>query len=119
MELLLDGTRIESRDALYDLLQSGLRFPAGYGRNLDALHDRLGEITEDCVIGLVNAAALEEALGAYAEKLIRVLRRAEEENPHIRFYCGVCRPEEESCAAEFQLPGESSPELACDAECEK
>ncbi len=91
MELLLDGRLIHCRETLHTELKNGLGFPEYYGHNLDALSDCLEEISEDTVIELVNVAALEEKLGSYTGKLIRVLKRAEKENPHIRFYCGMRR----------------------------
>ena len=84
MRVVLDGNTIDSREALHETLARELHFPAWYGRNLDALFDSLTDIREDTEICLCHLAALEAALGTYAGRLVRVLRRAAEENPRIR-----------------------------------
>ena len=53
------------------------------GKNLDALHDVLTDITADTELVLVNTAALKLALGDYAEKLFRMLTDTVAENPHL------------------------------------
>ncbi len=81
-EFILDGAAVTGREDLHSMLAAGLDLPSWYGGNLDALYDcltDLGEIT----IRLQNWQALEETLGSYAGKLLRVLRDAAEENPRL------------------------------------
>ncbi len=40
---ILDGKRMQTREAMHDVLQEIFSTPAYYGRNLDALHDVLSE----------------------------------------------------------------------------
>ena len=46
MLILCDFERLGTPEAVYDYLQGELRFPAWFGRNLDALHDCLTDIGE-------------------------------------------------------------------------
>ena len=61
----------------YGLLPSVCSFcqrvlPAHYGRNLDALHDVLGEESEDMRLMLLGEPASEE-MAAYLPRLVRVM----------------------------------------------
>lgn len=80
----LDGRRIHSREELHDALAGAVSLPDWYGRNLDALLDSLSELEEETCLRVTGAPALAEALGPYGEALLRVLRRAEEENANFR-----------------------------------
>ena len=70
--------------ALHIYLAYKLNLPAYYGKNLDALHDVLGEMSEDAKIVLMGMPASEE-MAAYAPRLERVLSEAAQENAHICF----------------------------------
>ncbi|MBE6561751.1 MAG: ribonuclease inhibitor [Ruminococcaceae bacterium] len=65
----------------HEILARELDFPPYYGRNLDALHDCLTDLSADTVIILAESANADP-------RLIAVLRDAEEENPHLRVYVG-------------------------------
>ena len=65
----------------HEILADALGFPPYYGRNLDALHDCLTEISADAAIILADAAKADP-------RLIAVLRDASGENPHLRIYIG-------------------------------
>ena len=80
--ITLDPSNIQTVRALHIYLQYMLDLPAYYGKNLDALHDVLGEIGEDTRLVLRAQAACGEN-ESYMPRLIRVLRDAEQENPHI------------------------------------
>ena len=84
MNVLLDGTIILDREMLHDTLATGLRLPPWYGRNLDALYDCLTDVREDTVVVLRDRGALEEHLGSYGHRCLRVLEDASRDNPHIR-----------------------------------
>lgn len=79
----LDGRAMTSREAAHQELYERLALPAYYGRNLDALHDVLTEISERTDVHLTHAGALRRALGAYGDVLLRVLLASVEENPFL------------------------------------
>ena len=82
-EILLDGLEIESPEAVHDLFSQALNFPEYYGRNLDALFDCLTDQREDVTIRLRNGGALKGRFGRWGGGLLRLLRRAAGENPHV------------------------------------
>lgn len=82
---ILDGEMIRDKEALHDTLAETLDFPDWYGRNLDALHDCLTDITEETVIRIQNESTLAEHLGNYAAALKKVIRTAAQENDRIQW----------------------------------
>ena len=80
--ITLSVENIQTVKALHVYLAYMLEFPAYYGKNLDALHDLLGEISEELKIVLTGEAASEEMV-AYLPKLERVLRDSAEENESL------------------------------------
>lgn len=78
----LDISNISTVRALHIYLAYQLDLPAHYGRNLDALHDVLGEESEDMHLMLVGEPASEE-MAAYLPRLVRVLE--DSENAHVHF----------------------------------
>lgn len=83
MVIVLDGAKVKNRRGLHKYLHRALGFPDYYGKNLDALYDCLTDLHRDVELVIENPAALEASLGAYAEGLDEVLRRASQENPHL------------------------------------
>lgn len=81
--LLLDAGTLSSRDELHDFFARELSLPAGYGRNLDALHDCLTDLSEDTCICVLGAEDPQPEFAHYCRGLLRVLRDSAEENPHI------------------------------------
>ncbi len=81
----LDCAAIETTAGLHLQLAELLDLPEYYGSNLDALSDCLGDVRQDICLVLANAGALEEALGDYARRFVRVLEQAAGENPHFCF----------------------------------
>jgi len=75
----LNMTNIHTVKALHIYLAYMLELPAYYGKNLDALHDVLGEICEKTCIVLAGQAASEE-MAAYLPKLELVLQDCAAEN---------------------------------------
>ena len=74
--VILNGSSIQSRAGLYDVLEALLGTPEWFGRNLDALHDiLLHEILPggELVVEIAEADALRQNLGRYAEGLLRML----------------------------------------------
>ena len=84
MKLILDGEKISSKDELHKLMESVLDFPEWYGGNLDALYDCLTDLMEEVDIHLQNAEAFHQNLGEYADKVLCVLRDAEQANLNIQ-----------------------------------
>ncbi len=78
IEITLDGAM--GMDAIHDRLAEALRFPAYYGRNLDALYDCLTEVQEDAQIRLIHPELLER----HGKVLQRLLQRAAQCNPHLQ-----------------------------------
>ena len=78
----LDISNISTVRALHIYLAYRLDLPAYYGRNLDALHDVLGEESEDMHLVLVGEPASEE-MAAYLPRLVRVLE--DSDNAHVHF----------------------------------
>ena len=84
MTAVIDGSAIETREALHDALRDRLALPDYYGRTLDALYDCLTEPREDTELRVLNGKALVEHLGLYANVMRRMLTDACAENPRLR-----------------------------------
>ena len=82
--LTLNARRMTSREQAHAHLKERLRLPDWYGNNLDALNDCLGEICAPTQIIVRFAPMLEQTLGDYGIRIIRVMQRAAEENPNLR-----------------------------------
>lgn len=83
VEITLDGLELETVEEVHSLFAQALPLPEYYGRNLDALFDCLTDLTADVSVRLLHRQALEDRLGRRGRALVRLLRRAAEENPHI------------------------------------
>lgn len=83
MEVILDGSRMTGREALWDYLKEALLLPVYCGRNLDALYDVLTEHRRPLVIKLINREQMETALGRYGESLLETMVEAAEENGYL------------------------------------
>ena len=59
MEVYLDGRALDSREALHQALSALLAFPAYYGKNLDALHDCLTDLSDPVHLTVLHAQALD------------------------------------------------------------
>ena len=83
--IVLNGQDYQDRKDFYKDVRQKFDFPDYFGRNLDALHDCLTEVGRDVTVLLLNRDALSENLGAYAEKIVRVLKNSAEENDYLTF----------------------------------
>ena len=83
MLAILNGSAIDTKEALHSELIRALPLPEWYGKNLDALYDCLTDLSDPTEILLLHAAAMERALGDYALRFERVLRDAAEENRRL------------------------------------
>ena len=83
MNVILDGNLILDREMLHDVLAEELHLPEWYGRNLDALYDCLTDVREETMITLRNRDALEEHLGSYGHRRMRLLEDVTLDNPNV------------------------------------
>ena len=81
--LTLNAKKMTTRERAHAHIKERLRLPDWYGNNLDALNDCLGEIGEPTWIVVRFAPALEETLGDYGTRIIRVLEQAAQENKNL------------------------------------
>ncbi len=80
----LSGNRMPTKEAMHTYLARKLKFPSYYGKNLDALHDCLCEISHPLHITVTFTNRLTEALGDYGETFLEVLKDSAEENKNLR-----------------------------------
>ena len=69
------------RGELHDIFECELGAP--YGRNLDALHDRLSELSEPLVIELEETALCATLGDRYFDNFLRMLRDTAQENSKL------------------------------------
>ena len=81
--VILDGSRMTDRKALWDYLKKTLPLHDYFGRNLDALYDELTEYRKPLTIKLVGREQLENYLGNYGEMLIDTFLDAAKENSYL------------------------------------
>ena len=81
--VILDGNEIISMSDIHNIFAEELDFPDYYGRNLDALYDCLGDVTEEVEIVIENREELSEMLGISFDRLCNLLVDVSEENENI------------------------------------
>ena len=81
--IIIDGNEIISMSEIHEVFAEELGFPDWYGKNLDALYDCLGDVTEEVEIIFENTSELEENLGISFQKLCRLLEDVSTENDYI------------------------------------
>ena len=81
---ILYGNEIHSKEQLHEKLMQLLPLPAYYGKNLDALHDCLTELSSPLELHIYHQDALCESLGAYGKNFLNVLTVCQQENPLIQ-----------------------------------
>ena len=77
MLILCDFERLGTPEAVYDYLTRELAFPAYFGRNLDALHDCLTDISAPTRLVLTGASA------PAAQRFLPVFRDAAKRNRNL------------------------------------
>lgn len=81
--IIIDGKKMTSRENAHIHLAERLSLPDYYGRNLDALHDCLGDISEKTHLIIQYCSEMEIALGAYGSALLKVFMLSAEENDFL------------------------------------
>lgn len=75
-QLYLDGTRVQSEKEFHSIISESLDFGPYYGRNLDALWDRLStDIERPVKIIWLNSELSRMGLRSYFDKIIAVFER--------------------------------------------
>lgn len=76
MTVWLDGRQMQNRAEAHAYLAQMLRFPAWYGKNLDALYDLLTAGIGVAALKLIHADAMLAGMDGYGERMLRTLREA-------------------------------------------
>lgn len=83
--VLLDGSKMTSKETVHAYLASTMSFPDYYGNNLDALWDVLTTISEPVDITLINKKELMDHLNEYANALLALMQEASTVNDKVIF----------------------------------
>lgn len=84
-EYILNGAAVTDRRELHRALAETMELPDYYGNNLDALMDVLTDIFEETCLIITDCTRLEDALGEYYFRLLKVLTEAHRENPDFNY----------------------------------
>ncbi len=84
-EYILDSRRLMTRSEAHEYLKEALGLPDYYGKNLDALHDCLGEMRGRIIIE--NSEVLKESY-SYGARVLKVMRDATRENGGLEVVMG-------------------------------
>lgn len=80
MMVILDASKMVSRQEAHAHLREQLSLPAYYGKNLDALYDCLTDLADTTVV-FVDMCRAE---GTYFDRVLQVFWEAAEDNPHLQ-----------------------------------
>lgn len=82
-EVPIDERDLLDMSTIHDYLRVTLGFPEHYGKNLDALHDCLGDIDEPTRLYVMRDATMsaDDEYAQQMDRLCMVLLRAARENP--------------------------------------
>lgn len=78
-QITLDGNILADAAQVHDYLKGCLGFPEYYGKNLDALHDCLGDLDD---MEIIITAPEEDS--AVFQRILRVLKAADRENDSLK-----------------------------------
>jgi RNAse (barnase) inhibitor barstar len=81
-EIELEAEQLKDRTSAYEYLETLFHFDEPC-HNLDALHDSLSEVSEECNIILKKDAVEKICSEPYAYKILMVIGKACEENPNL------------------------------------
>lgn len=82
----LDASRIKDRLSMSIYMKEIFSLPSYFGNNLDALHDALAEVKDDVDLNLSHDCIQDITSSKYAFKVLLVLGRCSDENPHISIH---------------------------------
>lgn len=82
-KVLLDLNPARSVERIHEYLKFELEFDDYYGKNLDALYDQLTCIGEDTCVGVFFPPKEDTKLSMYLEKVKKVMKDAEQDNPRL------------------------------------
>ncbi|MBQ2545097.1 MAG: barstar family protein [Clostridia bacterium] len=84
--VILNGAAVTDRKTLYDALEAHLELPDYFGRNLDALHDVLGDLlaAQPLTLEIEGTETLLRTLGRYGEAFLHMLDDTAKENKSLR-----------------------------------
>ncbi|MCI8887132.1 MAG: barstar family protein [Hungatella sp.] len=82
-KVLLDLKPAHSVEWIHEYLKFELEFEDYYGGNLDALYDELTSITQDICLGVFTPPHEESRLSLYIDRVKKVMRDAQRDNPHL------------------------------------
>ena len=82
MEYTIDALKLNDRDSAHDYLAEVFEFPEYYGKNLDALYDCLGDISEPTRLYVMRDATMDpdDEYARQMDRLCTVLLLAAREN---------------------------------------
>lgn len=80
-EIVLDGKKLLEREEAQEYLKKKFSFPDHYGKNLDALHDCLCELTDVHIV--IKRAELLHEKYSYGKRVLKVIKDSAEENPAL------------------------------------
>ncbi len=83
-EYKIDMTGVYTPDDLYDRMEGMVSFPEYFGRNLDALHDVLTDMRQECVFIFEDTQEAEVLMPRFMKNLRRLFHHLEEENPKVK-----------------------------------
>ena len=81
--IYLDASRIKDRLSMSMYMDEIFHFPSHFGNNLDALHDCLCEVKDEVTFVLSHDCIQDIISSKYAFKVLMILGKCADENPHI------------------------------------
>lgn len=88
-KIIIDFSTCKYVDEIHEKLKESFGFPDYYGRNWSAFWDYLddfcGDRTSETTVHVDGLNHLSKELRSYAEKMVEIMRRAEEKYPLVHF----------------------------------
>lgn len=88
-KIIIDFSTCKYVDEIHEKLKESFGFPDYYGRNWSAFWDYLddfcGDRTSETTVHVDGLNRLSKDLRSYAEKIVEIMRRAEEQYPLVHF----------------------------------
>lgn len=83
-KITLDFNGMSTPEQVHAYIAQAMELPGHYGKNLDALHDCLTDISSPTCVGIYNM----DISNSYMETLAEVFRDAESDNPKLSVFFG-------------------------------